>query len=304
MAGRSSLLIVRKPTGVTSFSSLYPVKKTIDKKVGHAGTLDRFAEGLMIVLTGSFTRLNPLFSGLDKRYEATIHFGIETSTLDPEGNIVATGPIPSIETVERVLAGDFSGSIDQVPPSYSAIHIGGKRAYRLACSGEDVEIPARVVRIHETRILAWDPPFLRLEVQCSKGTYIRSLARDIAIRCDTRAHLAALRRTAIGPYRLEEAVDPGDPVALAAQADDSRRLLSRMDGFCEMVVDDDSVYRLRHGALPDRRSIVQSNAGHRDTHAVLLDKYGSILAVATLDASFVPSRIVSLPCAENSDGNI
>ncbi|MDD2407165.1 MAG: tRNA pseudouridine(55) synthase TruB, partial [Sphaerochaetaceae bacterium] len=133
--------MLNKPPGVTSFASLYPVKRTLGKKVGHAGTLDKFAQGLMIVLTGAFTRLNPLFSSMDKRYVATIQFGLETSTLDPEGEIICEKAPCDLPAIEQALKTSFIGTIMQKPPAYSALHIDGKRADTLARRGRYVDIP-------------------------------------------------------------------------------------------------------------------------------------------------------------------
>ena len=143
-----SVIVTRKERDVTSFSSLSPIKKACrGSKVGHCGTLDRFACGLMCVLTGEATRLNPLFSGFDKSYRARMVFGSETDTLDPEGQVIRTSDvIPSVEDIREVLP-SFLGEQDQTQPVYSAIHVGGRRAYAQARKGVDVEMPSRRIRI-------------------------------------------------------------------------------------------------------------------------------------------------------------
>ncbi|MDC7222227.1 MAG: tRNA pseudouridine(55) synthase TruB, partial [Spirochaetales bacterium] len=164
-----------------------------------------FARGLMIVLVGKYTKLNPLFTGMDKTYEALIRFGSETDTLDPEGAVTAEGEVPLLGDIEGVLPG-FLGNIDQIPPKYSAIHINGKRSWRLAREGVEVEMKSRPIRIDSLEILDWSGSELSLRVSCSSGTYIRSLARDIALACGSRAHLRELVRTNVGEFSLNEAV--------------------------------------------------------------------------------------------------
>jgi tRNA pseudouridine55 synthase len=204
------IVLLDKPAGLTSFQALGHIKRTLGTgRVGHAGTLDRFAEGLLIVLTGRMTRLSGLAVALDKEYLATITFGRQTDTLDPEGTVVREGPVPVREELEATLEA-FRGGIRQVPPQYSAIHVGGKRAYEAARGGELVDLAPREVTIHILSLLAFEPPRARLRVVCSKGTYIRSLARDIAARLSTCAYVSELRRTRIGGFRVEQAVSPGE----------------------------------------------------------------------------------------------
>jgi tRNA pseudouridine55 synthase len=173
--------------------------------VGHAGTLDRFACGLLVVLAGAYSRLAPYVVAGEKRYRGLIAFGSETDTLDPEGEVTATAEPPSREALEAALA-LFRGPIMQVPPVYSAIHVDGKRAYQLARGGADPILKERRVEIRSLELLSFDGRSALVDVSCSSGTYIRSLARDVAAACGSRAHLAALERLAIGPYRVEDAV--------------------------------------------------------------------------------------------------
>jgi tRNA pseudouridine55 synthase len=298
MRSSSSLLLLYKPSGVTSFASLKPVKRTISKKVGHAGTLDKFAEGLMIVLTGTFTKLNPLFSNLDKRYIATILFGKETSTLDPEGEVVATAEVPSIDEISAVLESQFLGTIDQAPPQYSAVHIDGKRAYKMARAGEEVEMPTRKVTIHALKIISWSAPVLQLEVHCSKGTYIRSLARDIAIACGSRGHLTALERTAIGPYFVKEAIDPDDSETLQLHGQESAARISRLPHMGSVVVDTKSAHRLTYGNLPTKNGILRSDLHKDDEYAMIIDEEGILLAITGIDNQGIPNKVYALPCME------
>lgn len=201
----SGLLLLNKPPGLTSFEALNGVKRTIGSgKAGHTGTLDKFASGLLLVLTGRALKLSPWFSHCDKQYEGTIRFGVETDTLDPEGQSIAEASLPEKETVTRVLS-QFIGTIMQSPPEYSAIHINGKRASALARAGAAPQMEKRPVCIYKLELLEWQPPFARIFVHCSSGTYIRSLARDIALASGSRAHLSALVRTRVASFRLEDA---------------------------------------------------------------------------------------------------
>ncbi|MDR2363676.1 MAG: tRNA pseudouridine(55) synthase TruB [Spirochaetaceae bacterium] len=203
----SGILLLNKAPGITSFQSLNGIKKAFSTpKVGHAGTLDKFASGLLLVLVGRAVKLTPWFSGCDKHYEGIIRFGIETDTLDPEGSPVARGAIPSREAVEEVLP-RFRGDILQAPPAYSAIHLGGKRASRLARAGEPVEMEKRPVTVYALDLISYEPPLAYLHVHCSKGTYIRSLARDIALAAGSRGYLQALTRTRMAGFHLSQALD-------------------------------------------------------------------------------------------------
>jgi len=201
------LLLLNKKSGVTSFDALREIKRALGTgKVGHTGTLDKFASGLLLVLTGRDLKLTRWFSHCDKQYTGRIHFGIETDTLDPEGKVIALAPPPSREKIEQALL-MFSGAIMQSPPAYSAIHINGKRASELARSGLMPQMKKREVTIHKIELRNWEPPFADIFVHCSSGTYIRSLARDIALAAESRAHLCSLLRTRIADFKLEDAQD-------------------------------------------------------------------------------------------------
>jgi tRNA pseudouridine55 synthase len=206
--GSSGLVLLNKQPGVTSFQALDQVKKIFSTgKVGHTGTLDKFASGLLVVLVGRAVKLTPWFSSCDKRYSAGIRFGIETDSLDPEGKITAEAPVPDRKAVEEALV-KFRGDILQAPPAYSAIHVNGVRSYKLARSGVPVEPEKRPVTIYDLELVSWEPPFARIRVHCSKGVYIRSLARDLALEAGSRAHLVTLERTAFALFNLEDAAAP------------------------------------------------------------------------------------------------
>jgi tRNA pseudouridine55 synthase len=202
------ILLLDKPAGQTSFQSLGAVKRRLGtRRVGHAGTLDKFAEGLLVVLAGRMTRLCAFATSLDKEYVAVATFGKGTDTLDPEGSVISEGPVPGLADLEASLPA-FRGELQQTPPAYSAVHIGGRRAYEMARGGEEPVLAPRAVIVHSLQLIDYAPPNATLRICCSKGTYIRSLARDIAASLGTCAYLSALRRTRIGGFRLENAKAP------------------------------------------------------------------------------------------------
>jgi tRNA pseudouridine55 synthase len=207
---RSGLALLRKPEGLTSFQALSPVKRRLSSgKVGHAGTLDRFASGLLVILCGSYSRLASYVVAGEKHYRGLVAFGEETSTLDPEGEVIASAPVPTRADLEAVLPA-FRGPILQRPPLYSALHVDGKRAYQLAREGLELELKERRVEIHSLELISYEEGRALIDVRCSSGTYIRSLARDLALAAASRAHLVALERLSIGPYSVLDAVSPQD----------------------------------------------------------------------------------------------
>ena len=212
------LLLYNKPAFLTSFQALNLVKKSfLTKKAGHTGTLDKFASGLLLVLIGRAVKLSPLFLNHSKVYIGEISFGTETDTLDPEGSIIAKGDIPSLSDIEKAVL-KFQGNIMQLPPSYSALHIDGQRAYKIAREGREVMMKERPVCIHELKILSYDAPILKIRAHVSSGTYIRSLARDIAVEAGSRAHLSSLTRIGIDAFSLEDAID-ADSLKAAMQSE-------------------------------------------------------------------------------------
>ncbi|GMO58700.1 MAG: hypothetical protein Ta2A_04360 [Treponemataceae bacterium] len=207
----SGLILFDKPAGITSFDSLYEIKKSLGtKKVGHTGTLDKFARGLLVALAGRALKLSQYFMHADKCYEAEVFFGAETATLDPEGEIVATAAPPTKEAVLAVLP-QFRGRIMQKPPEYSALHIDGKRAHELARAGIKPEMKAREITIHRIEMTDFEAATdalsakARFTIECSSGTYIRALARDIALASGTRAHVTVLKRTRVAGFLLTQA---------------------------------------------------------------------------------------------------
>ncbi len=211
-----SFVLLNKEAGISSFQAMNQLKKDIGtKRVGHCGTLDPFADGLLLALTGRITKFITYMADMSKVYEAVLRFGEETDTLDPTGKFICQEqPVPDLETVERA-SSSFSGDLMQVPPSFSAVHVDGKRAYKLARRGEELSIPAKKVTVYSFEILEYKAPDLYFRVRCSGGTYIRAIARDLAMLCGTRGYLTQLHRTAIGPFKVQ-GIEPGKYMLLPA----------------------------------------------------------------------------------------
>jgi tRNA pseudouridine55 synthase len=203
----SGVLVVDKPVGLTSHDVVQIIRRgTGIRRAGHTGTLDPRASGVLVVLIGPAVRLSEFVSAEDKRYQATIRMGSSTDTYDAEG--VTTPEVPVNVTREQFteLLGQFVGEIEQVPPPYSAVHVQGQRAYDMARRGEQVELAPRIIHVHSLELLEWAPPEVVVDVHCSSGTYIRSLANDIGVQLGVGAHLVGLRRTRSGRFTLRDAV--------------------------------------------------------------------------------------------------
>jgi len=252
--GPGGIVLVAKPAGLTSFKALAPVKRRLGTRhLGHTGTLDSFASGLLVVLAGAYTRLGPWFTAFDKLYVARLVFGEETDTLDPEGSVVATAPLPERAALEAVLPA-FRGAILQAPPAYSALHIEGERASERARRGETLVMKERPVTISLLELEDFEGREATLRVRCSSGTYIRSLARDLALAVGSRARLSGLERLEVGPFALAGArpadeLEPGrDLLPLDPE------LATRM-GFVPAFMDAATLSRFSKGAFIDPQAL-------------------------------------------------
>ncbi len=212
MTSPAGILLVDKPTGPTSHDVVDHVRMASGmRRVGHAGTLDPFASGLLLLLLGSATRLSEYFVGMDKGYDATLRLGLETDSCDPEGNVIREDSNwirVTREEVEMALVG-LRGPILQTPPVHSAKKVRGQAAHRRARRGEVVALEPVEVTVRELTLEGVELPFVYLGVTCSSGTYVRALARDFGRALGVGAHLTALRRTSIGPFAVTEALPPG-----------------------------------------------------------------------------------------------
>jgi tRNA pseudouridine55 synthase len=214
---RDGILIIDKPAGVTSHDVVQRVRRaTKIRQVGHTGTLDPMATGVLVVCVGQATRLSEYLLGHDKTYRATIRLGVETTTYDADGEVTATREVKVDRAeVERALT-QFVGQLQQVPPMYSAIKRDGQKLYDLARQGVEIERAARSVIVHAIELRGYQAPDATLDVHCSAGTYIRSIAHDLGAALGTGGHLIDLRRTAAGPFTIAQAV-PLDSFETAAR---------------------------------------------------------------------------------------
>jgi tRNA pseudouridine55 synthase len=216
------IALVDKPAGPSSFALVADLRRRTKARTGHAGTLDPFATGLLVLLSGAATRLAPCFVGLDKRYVTDVDLSATTTTGDPEGETVEEHPPPTPDELEAALAG-LRGEVELPIPAASAVKIGGERAYRLHRRGEVVEMPLRRSTVHALELVAYEPPTARLELHVGSGTYVRSIAAALG------GHCATLRRTAVGPFDVGEA----DPDRLLPASEALARLpaeaLARVD---------------------------------------------------------------------------
>jgi tRNA pseudouridine55 synthase len=203
------LLVVDKPCGMTSRAAVDRVQRWFPRgtKIGHTGTLDPLATGVLVICVGIATRLTQYVQRLPKTYCAGISLGSRSDTDDADGTVTPIEGVtpPDQTTVERALD-EFIGAIEQVPPAFSAAKVTGQRAYNLARRGKDVALPARAVLVHGIDLLAYDYPRLDIEVRCGKGTYVRALARDLGERLGCGAYVQTLRRTRVGSFTAEDAV--------------------------------------------------------------------------------------------------
>lgn len=294
--GLAGVLLVDKPAGPTSHDVVAAIRRvTGERRIGHAGTLDPAATGLLLVLVGSATRLERYLSGHDKRYDAVIEFGTVTDTLDAEGKTVATHPVPADVTDRRFatdLLARFVGPQQQVPPAYSAIKREGVASHRRARAGEDVVLDPRPIIVHSAHLtsLTADPPAWHVSFDVSKGTYIRSLARDIGVSAGTVAHLAGLRRSAIGCANVADA-HTLEEVTLAAE---QHRLPMLFADPCDLLglqaVEVDTALARDGRPLP-----LPVQVADRVPERVAVIAGGSLIGVYRVDGSTLRAETVLAP---------
>jgi len=203
----SGVLVVDKPIGMTSHDVVQIIRKgTNIRRAGHTGTLDPRASGVLVILVGPAVRLSEYVSASDKRYQAVIQLGTTTDTFDADGRVLSTTSVDISEKQFNDVLQSFVGEIQQVPPPYSAVKVKGKKAYELAREGEEVDLEPRMINVYNLELLEWAPPEAVIDVYCSSGTYVRSLAHDLGEKLGCGAHLIGLRRTKSGRFTLRDAV--------------------------------------------------------------------------------------------------
>ena len=314
-------LIVDKPEGMTSLDVVRGVKRRLGiRKAGHIGTLDPFATGVLPVALNEGTKLIPYLADEPKRYEATLTLGEETATDDYTGETVSESPWEGVtpETLELAFRA-FWGRIRQVPPMYSAVKVNGKPLYRLARKGIEVDRKEREVHVFEIRIEAIDLPRVQFRVSCSKGTYVRTLARDIGRKIGCGAHLVQLRRVQSGPFSIEKAIVWEELKTLSVGSDCFRSGLIRLEdalpGFPEVMADERLVRKVRLGqealvrdVCPeslsdfDRGNWVKITSPEKGLVAILRSEmnYADILRADSNAVVFRPLRVFHPPLRETA----
>ncbi len=248
----SGVLVIDKPTGMTSHDVVNIVRRgTGIRRAGHTGTLDPRASGVLVILVGPAVRLSEYISASDKRYQAIIRMGTATDTYDAEGAFTRDEVVVDVteEQFEAELK-KFEGEVEQTPPAYSAVKVNGRKAYEMARKGEEVELEPRMIQVHHLEVLEWATPEVVVDVHCSSGTYIRSLANDLGEVLGCGAYLVGLRRTKNGRFSLRDAV-PLRKLKEAFEAGDWYKHLipaaESLSDWPSVVLSPDEVETLRHG---------------------------------------------------------
>jgi tRNA pseudouridine55 synthase len=275
------VVLVDKPAGMTSHDVVAAARRAFGtRRVGHTGTLDPFATGLLVLLVGHATRLQPYVEGEPKVYEATIRFGVETDTDDATGAPVRSAPLPAAERIAHGIA-RLTGPIEQVPPAYSAKQVGGVRAYAAARRGDPLVLQPATVLVHRWDIRAQRASDLDVTITCAGGTYVRSLARDLGVLAGSAAHLAALRRVRSGHFNLAEAASVAQLREGAATVLPARAAVPGLPA--EQLTDLDA-RRVAHGQV-----VPATTPGSR---AALVAGNGDLLAIADRDGDTWRPRLV------------
>ncbi len=250
-------LVIDKPVGLTSHDVVQRVRRIAkQRRVGHLGTLDPLATGVLPIALGEATKLSQLLTHGAKSYRGKLALGIETTTYDREGEVVAErpGPWPTRAVLEKSLA-EFQGEIDQVPPPYSAVKQGGQAAYVRARRGEEVVLEPRRVTVSRLELTLYEPPVVALEVDCSAGTYLRSMAHDLGVALGTGAHLSELCRTRSGPFTLEQAVSLEALEQLGPELESRVMPMLAATGLPTFEIDARVARRVRNGVQLGRQEL-------------------------------------------------
>lgn len=285
---KSGFIVVNKDRGIGSTKVVSILKRVLKpKKIGHAGTLDPLAEGVLVIAVNEATKLIRFVQDGKKEYEFEVSFGTSTSTDDMEGEVIEKSEIiPKIEEIEAILP-EFIGKITQTPPKYSAIKIDGKRAYDLARENIDFEMKSRVVDITDLKIISHNNEKVRFLVNCGKGTYVRSLGRDIAIRLGTVAHISFLKRGSIGKFNLDNAIKLSDVDLLKTELENNLYPLNSAIDEVEII----SVNGIDKTALCQGKKIITDKSDEKEV--IVIDENHKIVCIAEVKDGFIsPNRIV------------
>lgn len=283
LANSGGVLLVDKPAGLTSHDIVAIVRRLArQRRIGHAGTLDPFATGMLVLLLGRATRLLPYLAGEPKVYDAVVAFGHETDTDDATGSPTLSAAPPSRADLDAALAA-LTGSLLQLPPAYSAKQQGGQRAYAAARRGTPLALAPVPVTVHAWTISSWDGAALRASVTCTGGTYVRALARDLGRAAGSAAHLASLRRTRSGPFCVEDAAT----LSMLEDEGVDTRVRSALDALPDLSIerlDTEDIERVRHGL-----AVGASAPGDR---AALVDADRRLVAVAVRQGEAWQPKVV------------
>ena len=286
----NSVILIDKPAGLTSSETINRARRILGiKKIGHSGTLDKFATGLLVVCTGSATKLTRYFLESDKRYTGEVRLGVATDSCDTEGDITGRCDISHLTPDDiRSALEKFRGEIKQRPPSYSALKINGRRASDLARSGEDVLMEERQVTVYSLDVLDinFAEGIIRLDIYCSKGTYIRSLARDIGLELGVCAHLQSLRRVSSGMFNVADALTLERLAGYKDGTENAEKSIldpvSALSDFSRMVLNPEGVRKALNGAdfLPEQ--VLSCEQGSKKLY-VILDGRKNLIAIADIN---------------------
>ena len=304
--GRSvhGILLLDKPSGGSSNHALQRAKRLFDaKKAGHTGSLDPLATGMLPICFGEATKLSAFLLHADKGYETTMQLGVTTDSADADGEVLETRPVPSDLTEEqfRAVCAKFKGPLQQIPPMVSAIKIDGKRLYKLAREGIEVERPARSIIIHELEVLSFSGTSARLSVKCSKGTYIRSLVTDIGDAIGCGAHVAELRRTFVSPFEQRPMIEMAALESVGEQGQSSLdELLLPLDAglahLCSVQISVEGIAAFRLGQSPGCQVLQQAHS-RDELMCRVYDSDGVMLGLGELSESgeqVAPRRVLQL----------
>lgn len=298
MSALDGLFLIDKPCGPTSFDMVRTVRRAVgERKVGHAGTLDPLASGLLVICVGNGTKLVPYLMEGEKRYLARIALGKETETDDALGAVTAESVVPDLgrDAVEAALRG-FVGTISQVPPVYSALKEGGEPLYKKARRKDAVSPKARDVTVYGIELVGMSAGELELDIRCKKGTYVRSLARDLGRALGTYGHIAALRRTSSSGFDISRALSPEELVKAAKEKRIEDLIVQLSDAllsFPRITLTDEELSCVRQGRELKSAGRCESFEVDDGAHLALLDGRGRLAAVAVLSGVAIkPVRVI------------
>jgi tRNA pseudouridine55 synthase len=292
----SGILLVDKPGGITSYDVVHKVKKKFNCKVGHGGTLDPLATGLLPLLINDSTKISNYLLNGDKKYGVSCKLGITTNTLDSEGEILEQKEVPHFSE-QKIIENlnSFLGKQDQIPPMFSAVKKGGVPLYKLARKGKTIDREPRKIEIYSINLKSWEYPVINFEVSCSKGTYIRQLVHDLGQNLDTGAHVIVLRRLVHGDFNISQTRILEDILSLTEE-NFEKLLISKAQALSFMksiVVDIKDAKSISHGKSLSSEDFAISD---KEEKIIILDDNGNLLAICNIvNRRVKPERVFQIP---------